>query len=84
MTDGFPAEGMALTHILVSSDPAASRDFYVNVLGAELYREYGSSVVLRFLDNWLLVVEGGGMPNESDLARACLRRSRSAAHATRC
>ena len=60
MTDGFPAEGMALTHILVSSDPAASRDFYVNVLGAELYREYGSSVVLRFLDNWLLVVEGGG------------------------
>ena len=54
MTDGFPAEGMALTHILVSSDPAASRDFYVNVLGAELYREYGSSVVLRFLDNWLL------------------------------
>jgi catechol 2,3-dioxygenase-like lactoylglutathione lyase family enzyme len=60
MTGAFPQDGMALTHILVSSDTAASRDFYLNVLGAELYREYGSSLVLRFLGNWLLLVEGGG------------------------
>jgi lactoylglutathione lyase len=60
MADGFPAPGMELTHILVSTDTARSRDFYVDVLGAELYRGYGSSIVLRFLGNWLLLVEGGG------------------------
>jgi len=59
MADGFPLEGMELTHILVSKDTANARDFYVRVLGAELYREYGSSIVLRFLGNWLLLVEGG-------------------------
>jgi catechol 2,3-dioxygenase-like lactoylglutathione lyase family enzyme len=51
---------MELTHILVSSDTERSRDFYQQVLGAELYRQYGSSIVLRFLGNWLLIVEGGG------------------------
>ena len=60
MSNGFPAEGMELTHILVSKDIARSRDFYANVLGAELYREYGSSIVLRLMGNWLLLVEGGG------------------------
>lgn len=40
---------VAVTHILVVTDPARSRDFWINVLGAELYREYGgTSVVLRF------------------------------------
>jgi catechol 2,3-dioxygenase-like lactoylglutathione lyase family enzyme len=58
--DAFPAEGMELTHILVSSDTERSRDFYLQVLGADLHRQYGSSVVLRFLGNWLLIVEGGG------------------------
>lgn len=52
---------MELTHILVASDVERARAFYVDVLGAELYREYGgSSVVLRFLGNWLLLVTGGG------------------------
>ena len=60
MEGEFPSEGMEMTHILVSKDPGRSRDFYVNVLGAELYREYGTSVVLRFLGAWLLLVEGGG------------------------
>lgn len=52
----FPQEGMELTHILVSRDTGRSRDFYVGVLGAELYRQYGSSVVLRLMGNWLLLV----------------------------
>jgi lactoylglutathione lyase len=60
MVNSFPLEGMEMTHILVSGDPERSRVFYVDVLGAELYRQYGSSIVLRFLGNWLLVVEGGG------------------------
>jgi catechol 2,3-dioxygenase-like lactoylglutathione lyase family enzyme len=53
--------GVAVTHILVVGDPVRSRDFWVNVLGAELYREYGgTSVVLRFAGTWLLLVSGGG------------------------
>ena len=58
---GFPAEGMEITTILVVSDIERSRAFYRDVLGAELYREYGgTSVVLRFLGAWLLLVSGGG------------------------
>src|SRR5438067_148921 len=57
----FPADGMELTHILVVSDLERSRTFYRDVLGAEVYREYGgSSAVLRFLSTWLLLVTGGG------------------------
>jgi len=50
----------ALTHILVVSNMEKAKHFYLNILGAELYREYGgTSLVLKFLDNWLLVVTGG-------------------------
>jgi len=56
----FPADGMELTHILVVSDVARSRAWYTDVLGAELYREYGgTSAVLRFAGAWLLLVTGG-------------------------
>jgi len=52
---------VAVTHILVVADPVRSRDFWVSVLGAEVYREYGgTSVVLRFAATWLLLVSGGG------------------------
>ena len=61
MTGPFPTDGMALTHILVVADMAAARDFYRDVLGASVYREYGgTSCVLQFLDSWLLLVTGGG------------------------
>jgi catechol 2,3-dioxygenase-like lactoylglutathione lyase family enzyme len=61
MAGEFPEEGMELTHILVVSDVDRSRAFYTDVLGAEIYREYGgTSIVLRFLGNWLLLVTGGG------------------------
>ncbi len=57
----FPAPGMELTHILVVTDLERSRDWYRDVLGAELYREYGgSSAVFNFNGTWLLVVTGGG------------------------
>src|SRR5687767_508215 len=60
MSGAFPEEGMELTHILVVSDVDRSRTFYADVLGAEIYREYGgTSIVLRFLGNWLLLVTGG-------------------------
>ena len=62
MTDsGFPTEGMELTRILVISDMGQSLPFYRDVLGATVFREYGgTSVVLSFLDNWILLVTGGG------------------------
>lgn len=57
----FPTEDTALTHILVVSDFDRARDWYRDVLGAELAREYGgSSAVFRFGGAWLLVVTGGG------------------------
>jgi catechol 2,3-dioxygenase-like lactoylglutathione lyase family enzyme len=60
MSSDFPAEGMALTHLLVVGDLERSRAYYRDVLGAEVYREYGgTSVVLRFLGSWLLLVTGG-------------------------
>lgn len=57
---GFPEPDAALTHILVSNDIEASRVFYSEVLGADLYREYGgTSLVYQFQSNWLLIVTGG-------------------------
>lgn len=51
----------ALTTILVVQDVQQSVRFYINVLGAELFREYGgNSAVLKFLGNWILLVTGGG------------------------
>jgi lactoylglutathione lyase len=59
--DGFPADGMEPTLLLVVSDIERSTAFYRTVLGAEPYREYGgTSAVFRFLGMWLLLVTGGG------------------------
>jgi len=57
----FPTEGVALTFLLVISDMERSRHFFRDVLGATVYREYGgTSCVLNFQGNWLLLVTGGG------------------------
>ena len=54
----FQAE--AMTHMLVVTDVVASRDWYVEVLDASVYGEYGgTSVVLDLRGNWLLLVTGG-------------------------
>jgi catechol 2,3-dioxygenase-like lactoylglutathione lyase family enzyme len=56
----FPEPAAEITQILVVTDLDRSRAWYVDVLGAELVREYGaSSLVLRFSGTWLLVVTGG-------------------------
>lgn len=49
----------ALTHLLVVADTEVSRDWYVKVLDASIYGQYGTSVVLELLGNWLLLVAGG-------------------------
>jgi len=57
----FPTEEMAVTHLLVVGDIDRSRDWYRDVLGAEIYREYGgTSVVLSFAGAWMLLVTAGG------------------------
>lgn len=57
----FPTADMPLTHIIVVSDYERSRNWYRDVLGARLDREYGgTSAVFDFNGTWLLVVTGGG------------------------
>lgn len=57
----FPDGASAVTHLLVVADVPASTAWYRDVLGAELYREYGGdSAVLQLLDTWILLVAGGG------------------------
>jgi catechol 2,3-dioxygenase-like lactoylglutathione lyase family enzyme len=52
---------MPLTHILVVGDIARSVEWYRDVLGARLEREYGgTSAVFDFNGAWLLLVTGGG------------------------
>lgn len=61
MATSFPADGMELTQILVVTDIERSRAFYVDILGATLFREYGgTSCVLQAFGTWLLLVMGGG------------------------
>jgi len=57
----FPTSDVEVTQLLVVSDLNRSRDFYRDVLGADVYREYGgTSCVLKFQGAWLLLVTGGG------------------------
>ena len=66
----FPAEGMELTRLLVVSDVQRSREWYEQVLGATVYREYGgSSCVLQLLGQWLLLVTGGGPTQDKPTVR---------------
>lgn len=61
MSNSFPTKDMELTHILVISDLERSKKFYIDILGSELYREYGgTSCVINFSGAWILLVTGGG------------------------
>lgn len=61
MSSEFPVGGVEVTTLLVVSDVDRSRRWYTDVLGAELFREYGgTSAVLRFQGAWILLVTGGG------------------------
>lgn len=61
MSEAFPVEGVEATLLLVVEEVERARDFYVEVLGARLHREYGgTSAVVDFQGTWLLLVTGGG------------------------
>ena len=56
-----PFHKSELTTILVVADIEKSKKFYVELLRAEVFGEYGgTSVVLKFLNNWVLLVTAGG------------------------
>ncbi len=60
----FPSEEMQMTNILVVKDLHTSVQFYRDILGAKLFREYGgTSAVFDFLGNWLLLVTGSNLPD---------------------
>jgi catechol 2,3-dioxygenase-like lactoylglutathione lyase family enzyme len=79
----FPDKDMALTHILVVSKIEKAKSFYSDVLGAEVYREYGgTSCVLSFLDTWLLLVTGGGPTKDKpDVTFSTPRNPNEVSHA---
>ena len=61
----FPEKDMEITQILVVSDMTKSKRFYVDILGGELFREYGgASTVIKFLNHWFLLVTEGGPTND--------------------
>ncbi len=56
-----PFEGSEITTILVASDLEKSKEFYVQALGASLFREYGGdSAVIQLMNHWMLLVKPGG------------------------
>ncbi len=68
----FPDPRVELTTILVVRDIDRSRDFWRDVVGADLHREYGgTSCVLRLAGAWILLVTGGGpTPDKPDVTFA--------------
>lgn len=60
MSDQNPFINSEFTTILVVDDMGKSRKFYLDILKAELFREYGGdSMVIKFLGSWLLLVTSG-------------------------
>ncbi len=56
-----PFVNSEMTTILEVGDLQKSKSFYCDILGAELHSEYGgTSIVLKFLGNWILIVTKGG------------------------
>ncbi len=54
-----PTEGIVLTQFVVSADVAASRDFYVNVLGGRVVLE-GEPTIVKLANSWIIINVGGG------------------------
>jgi catechol 2,3-dioxygenase-like lactoylglutathione lyase family enzyme len=54
-----PAEGLVLTHFIVSADIPRSRDFYVGVLGGTTVRS-GEPTIVKLANSWVIINVGGG------------------------
>ena len=54
-----PAEGIVLTHFIVSRDPDRARRFYADVLGGETVRA-GEPTIIALANGWIIINVGGG------------------------
>jgi catechol 2,3-dioxygenase-like lactoylglutathione lyase family enzyme len=54
-----PAEGIVLTHFVVSSDVDRSRRFYAGVLGGEVLKD-GEPTIIALANSWIVINTGGG------------------------
>jgi catechol 2,3-dioxygenase-like lactoylglutathione lyase family enzyme len=54
-----PAEGIVLTHFLVSDDVDRSRAFYTEVLGGEALMD-GEPTIVALANSWIIINVGGG------------------------
>jgi catechol 2,3-dioxygenase-like lactoylglutathione lyase family enzyme len=54
-----PAEGILLTHFIVSDDVERSRRFYTDVLGGETVRA-GEPSFVALANSWIIINAGGG------------------------
>src|ERR1700686_4983342 len=54
-----PAEGLVLTHFIVSGDVERSRRFYSEVLGGETVRS-GEPALVQLANSWIIINVGGG------------------------
>ena len=66
----FPTDDVELTTILVVSDVDRARDFWRDVVGAEVYREYGGARGCCAGRNWILLVTGGGRRRQPEVTFA--------------
>jgi catechol 2,3-dioxygenase-like lactoylglutathione lyase family enzyme len=53
-----PAEGLVLTHFIVSDDVERSRRFYSEVLGGETVRS-GEPTIVQLANSWIIINVGG-------------------------
>jgi catechol 2,3-dioxygenase-like lactoylglutathione lyase family enzyme len=58
-----PAEGIALTHFIVSRDVERSRRFYTEVLGGEAVFE-GDPSIVALANGWVTISVAGGPTND--------------------
>ena len=54
----LPAEGIALTHFIVTSDVGRSRSFYAGVLGGEVLLA-GEPTIIALANSWIVINVGG-------------------------
>jgi catechol 2,3-dioxygenase-like lactoylglutathione lyase family enzyme len=64
-----PAEGVAVTLLLITRDVERSRRFYTDVLGARVLME-GPPSILRFYNTWLVLSTEGGPTDDKPDVRA--------------
>ena len=55
-----PAEGIVLTHFIVSDDVERSRRFYTEVLGGTVVFSFGQLTYVALSNSWVIINVGGG------------------------